>query len=63
MSLSNCTVGEDCVLHHGVAVGQDGFGFFFDAERAFPESRQPSLHLIISADVTAACCGDVAARL
>ncbi|KAG6394049.1 hypothetical protein SASPL_144626 [Salvia splendens] len=28
--LSNCTVGDFCVIHHGVCIGQDGFGFFVD---------------------------------
>ncbi|KAJ1690864.1 hypothetical protein LUZ63_015019 [Rhynchospora breviuscula] len=28
--LSNCSVGQFCVIHHGVCIGQDGFGFFID---------------------------------
>ena len=27
VSLSHCDIGARCVLHHGVAIGQDGFGF------------------------------------
>lgn len=27
VALTHCDVGERCVLHHGVAIGQDGFGF------------------------------------
>eukprot|EP00898_Chlorokybus_atmophyticus_P003721 jgi/Chlat1/434/Chrsp103S01016 len=32
VSLSNCTIGSHCVLHNGVSIGQDGFGFYVDAE-------------------------------
>ncbi|XP_051128168.1 probable UDP-3-O-acylglucosamine N-acyltransferase 2, mitochondrial isoform X2 [Andrographis paniculata] len=28
--LSNCTIGDSCIIHHGVCIGQDGFGFFVD---------------------------------
>ncbi|CAK9146807.1 unnamed protein product [Ilex paraguariensis] len=28
--LSNCTIGDSCVFHNGVCIGQDGFGFFVD---------------------------------
>ncbi|XP_030967942.1 probable UDP-3-O-acylglucosamine N-acyltransferase 2, mitochondrial isoform X2 [Quercus lobata] len=28
--LTNCTVGDLCVIHNGVCIGQDGFGFFVD---------------------------------
>ncbi|KAK7842590.1 probable UDP-3-O-acylglucosamine N-acyltransferase 2, mitochondrial isoform X1 [Quercus suber] len=28
--LTNCTVGDSCVIHNGVCIGQDGFGFFVD---------------------------------
>ncbi|KAJ8761633.1 hypothetical protein K2173_004409 [Erythroxylum novogranatense] len=30
VSLSNCCIGDSCVIHNGVCVGQDGFGFFVD---------------------------------
>ncbi|CAM8918297.1 unnamed protein product [Rhodiola kirilowii] len=30
VSLANCTIGDSCVIHSGVCVGQDGFGFFVD---------------------------------
>ncbi|KAL0363259.1 UNVERIFIED_CONTAM: putative UDP-3-O-acylglucosamine N-acyltransferase 2, mitochondrial [Sesamum calycinum] len=29
---SNCSIGDFCVIHHGVAIGQDGFGFFIDEQ-------------------------------
>ncbi|OMO76729.1 hypothetical protein CCACVL1_15476 [Corchorus capsularis] len=31
-ALSNCTVGDSCVIHNGVCIGQDGFGFFVDED-------------------------------
>lgn len=30
VALSNCFVGDSCVIHNGVCIGQDGFGFFID---------------------------------
>ncbi|CAH9139567.1 unnamed protein product [Cuscuta epithymum] len=32
VALTNCTVGDFCLLHSGVCVGQDGFGFFVDEQ-------------------------------
>ncbi|XP_021719637.1 probable UDP-3-O-acylglucosamine N-acyltransferase 2, mitochondrial isoform X2 [Chenopodium quinoa] len=30
VALSNCSIGDLCVIHSGVCIGQDGFGFFVD---------------------------------
>ncbi|XP_042477916.1 probable UDP-3-O-acylglucosamine N-acyltransferase 2, mitochondrial isoform X2 [Macadamia integrifolia] len=30
--LGNCSIGESCIFHSGVCVGQDGFGFFIDEQ-------------------------------
>ncbi|CAI9087744.1 OLC1v1021896C5 [Oldenlandia corymbosa var. corymbosa] len=30
VSLTNCNIGDFCVIHNGVCIGQDGFGFFVD---------------------------------
>lgn len=30
VSVSNCSIGELCVIHNGVCIGQDGFGFYVD---------------------------------
>ncbi|KAI8525182.1 hypothetical protein RHMOL_Rhmol13G0209200 [Rhododendron molle] len=30
VALSNCALGDGCVIHNGVCIGQDGFGFFVD---------------------------------
>ncbi|CAN1165887.1 Probable UDP-3-O-acylglucosamine N-acyltransferase 2, mitochondrial [Linum perenne] len=32
VALSNCSIGESCMIHNGVCIGQDGFGFFVDDE-------------------------------
>ncbi|KAE8714918.1 putative UDP-3-O-acylglucosamine N-acyltransferase 2 [Hibiscus syriacus] len=31
-ALSNCAVGDSCVIHNGVCIGQDGFGFFVNED-------------------------------
>ncbi|BFG27540.1 hypothetical protein CerSpe_138140 [Prunus speciosa] len=30
VALSNCSVGDSCIIHNGVCIGQDGFGFTVD---------------------------------
>ncbi|XP_031270634.1 probable UDP-3-O-acylglucosamine N-acyltransferase 2, mitochondrial isoform X3 [Pistacia vera] len=30
VALSNCIIGDSCLIHNGVCIGQDGFGFFVD---------------------------------
>ncbi|KAK9706453.1 hypothetical protein RND81_07G125700 [Saponaria officinalis] len=30
VSLTNCFIGDSCVVHNGACIGQDGFGFFID---------------------------------
>uniref|UniRef100_A0A2P2KIN1 Putative UDP-3-O-acylglucosamine N-acyltransferase 2 n=1 Tax=Rhizophora mucronata TaxID=61149 RepID=A0A2P2KIN1_RHIMU len=30
VALSNCSIGDSCIIHNGVCIGQDGFGFFVD---------------------------------
>lgn len=30
--LTNCTIGDFCIIHNGVCIGQDGFGFFVDEQ-------------------------------
>ncbi|KAF9588760.1 hypothetical protein IFM89_015487 [Coptis chinensis] len=29
-ALSNCSIGDSCIVHNGACIGQDGFGFFMD---------------------------------
>ncbi|EYU27834.1 hypothetical protein ABFS82_13G120500 [Erythranthe guttata] len=38
--LSNCTIGDFCVIHHGVCIGQDGFGFFVDEKGSMVKKPQ-----------------------
>jgi len=50
VSLENCRVGDRCVVHSGVRIGQDGFGFYFDENHNVvkkPQTRQ----VIIGNDV------------
>ena len=30
--LQNCSIGQECTIHPGVCIGQDGFGFTFNEE-------------------------------
>ncbi|MCD7451029.1 hypothetical protein HAX54_009393 [Datura stramonium] len=32
VALTNCMVGDFCIIHSGVCIGQDGFGFFVDEQ-------------------------------
>ncbi|KAF7840674.1 putative UDP-3-O-acylglucosamine N-acyltransferase 2, mitochondrial [Senna tora] len=32
VALSNCQVGDLCLIHNGVCIGQDGFGFYVDGD-------------------------------
>ncbi|CAK9320946.1 unnamed protein product [Citrullus colocynthis] len=40
VALSNCTVGDFCVIHNGVCIGQDGFGFFVDEHGTMKKKPQ-----------------------
>lgn len=35
VSVMYCTIGNDCIIHSGVRIGQDGFGFASDAGKIF----------------------------
>lgn len=43
VALSNCTIGGSCVVHNGVCIGQDGFGFFVD-EHGNMTKKPQNLH-------------------
>ena len=51
VKLSNCTVGARCTLHHGVCVGQDGFGFYFDESEGRVVKVPQTLAVVIGDDV------------
>ncbi|XP_038883000.1 probable UDP-3-O-acylglucosamine N-acyltransferase 2, mitochondrial isoform X3 [Benincasa hispida] len=40
VALSNCTVGDFCVIHNGVCIGQDGFGFFVNEHGTMKKKPQ-----------------------
>ncbi|XP_015574236.2 probable UDP-3-O-acylglucosamine N-acyltransferase 2, mitochondrial isoform X3 [Ricinus communis] len=40
VSLRNCTIGDSCVIHNGVSIGQDGFGFFVDEQGSMVKKPQ-----------------------
>ncbi|GJQ14475.1 hypothetical protein GpartN1_g6266.t1 [Galdieria partita] len=43
VTLENCRIGDRCVIHSGVCIGQDGFGFYFDENNNVvkkPQTRQ-----------------------
>ncbi|XP_076942037.1 putative UDP-3-O-acylglucosamine N-acyltransferase 2, mitochondrial [Bidens hawaiensis] len=40
VALANCTIGDSCVIHHGVCIGQDGFGFYLDKDGTMVKKPQ-----------------------
>ncbi|XP_028767837.1 probable UDP-3-O-acylglucosamine N-acyltransferase 2, mitochondrial [Neltuma alba] len=50
VALSNCQVGNLCVFHNGVCIGQDGFGFYVDGSGNVIKKPQ-MLNVIIGAHV------------
>ncbi|GAV83597.1 Hexapep domain-containing protein [Cephalotus follicularis] len=40
VALSNCTIGDSCVIHNGVCIGQDGFGFYVDEQGSMLKKPQ-----------------------
>ncbi|CAA7392143.1 unnamed protein product [Spirodela intermedia] len=57
--LSNCSVGISCIMHSGVCIGQDGFGFYVDEDGCM-QKRPQMLHVRIGnyVDVGANTCID-----
>eukprot|EP00897_Mesotaenium_endlicherianum_P010463 jgi/Mesen1/9445/ME000626S08696 len=50
VSLANCTLGDHCVLHHGVSIGQDGFGFYVD-EKGCMVKKPQTLGVVVHSHV------------
>lgn len=51
-SLINCTIGNRIILHSGVRIGQDGFGFIPVKDNAeLPEKKPQELRVLIKDDV------------
>jgi len=58
-SLQNCRVGSNCILHQGVRVGAEGFGFYVDEKGVMVKKPQP-MGVIIgdSVEIGANSCVD-----
>lgn len=57
--LANCTIGEECLLHSGVCIGADGFGF--DVARDGRVSKRPQdrqVHIGNHVEIGANSCID-----
>ncbi|XP_004492224.1 probable UDP-3-O-acylglucosamine N-acyltransferase 2, mitochondrial isoform X2 [Cicer arietinum] len=50
VSLNNCSIGDSCVIHSGVCIGQDGFGFYVDGDGNMIKKPQ-KLNVIIGNNV------------
>ena len=51
-SLINCTIGDRVILHSGVRIGQDGFGFIpTKDDTELPEKKPQELRVLIKDDV------------
>jgi UDP-3-O-[3-hydroxymyristoyl] glucosamine N-acyltransferase len=40
VTLTNCEIGDNCIIHHGVKIGQDGFGFVMDEKMQLKKIKQ-----------------------
>ncbi|XP_038689948.1 probable UDP-3-O-acylglucosamine N-acyltransferase 2, mitochondrial isoform X2 [Tripterygium wilfordii] len=57
VSLSNCTIGDSCVIHNGVCIGQDGFGFYVDEHGNMVKKPQIGHNVVIGSGCM--LCGQV----
>ncbi|XP_010449099.1 PREDICTED: probable UDP-3-O-acylglucosamine N-acyltransferase 2, mitochondrial isoform X2 [Camelina sativa] len=59
VSISNCSIGDSCVIHNGVCIGQDGFGFYVD-EHGIMVKKPQTLNVKIGnrVDIGANTCID-----
>ena len=51
VSLLNCDVGDRCVIHSGVRIGEDGFGFEVDAASGAVRKKPQTLRVRMGDDV------------
>mmetsp|Transcript_7902 Transcript_7902/g.11700 ORF Transcript_7902/g.11700 Transcript_7902/m.11700 type:complete len:236 (-) Transcript_7902:2572-3279(-) len=49
--LSNCRIGRDCIIHQGVCIGQDGFGFHLDTIGGKHEKKPQTRSVLIGSNV------------
>ncbi|KAH1156858.1 hypothetical protein GYH30_029599, partial [Glycine max] len=57
VALSNFCIGDSCVIHNGVCIGQDGFGFYVDGDGNMIKKPQ-MLNVIIGNNVEIGACID-----
>ncbi|EXB31400.1 hypothetical protein L484_014827 [Morus notabilis] len=57
VTLSNCTIGDLCVIHNGVCIGQDGFGFLVDEHGTMIKKPQIGHNVVIGKNCL--LCGQV----
>eukprot|EP00741_Cyanophora_paradoxa_P002637 tig00000615_g2559.t1 len=50
-ALSNCSIGERCIIHHGVRIGQDGFGFYHEPGTGAVRKKPQLLRVVVGSDV------------
>ncbi|XP_071714127.1 probable UDP-3-O-acylglucosamine N-acyltransferase 2, mitochondrial [Rutidosis leptorrhynchoides] len=59
VALANCTIGDSCIIHHGVCIGQDGFGFFLDEDGSMVKKPQAlKAHIGNNVEIGANSCID-----
>lgn len=51
VTLMNCQIGDRCVIHNGVAIGQDGFGFEVDSQSGQVRKKPQELYVRIGHEV------------
>ncbi|KAG8385697.1 hypothetical protein BUALT_Bualt03G0072100 [Buddleja alternifolia] len=57
VALTNCTIGDCCVIHNGVSIGQDGFGFFVNEQGHMVKKPQIGHNVVIGKNCM--LCGQV----
>ena len=51
VSLENCAVGKKCVIHSGVCIGADGFGFYINDETGEMVKKPQELGVVVGDEV------------
>mmetsp|Transcript_18417 Transcript_18417/g.73892 ORF Transcript_18417/g.73892 Transcript_18417/m.73892 type:complete len:161 (-) Transcript_18417:980-1462(-) len=49
--LSNCRIGRECIIHQGVCIGQDGFGFHLDTVGGKHQKKPQMRSVLIGSNV------------
>lgn len=51
VSLTNCEIGDGCILHNGSCIGQDGFGFEIDPQSGEVRKKPQDLRVVLGQQV------------